>query len=277
MRTPALVFAGLVAGAAPAAGQAVSGPGNRCLLSIDHVTRATHQIPNPDGTVNYFLGGDVRLSCQGTAVRMAADSVAAYNDLKTTYFLGHVRYDDSSITMTADRGTYYKDGERWEARGNVVTRNTANGSTLRGPSLDYLRALAGLRDTSEMYANGRPRLEYVPTDSTGTHQEPYIINADRIRFRGNDRVYGGGSSTVDRSDFSAQGDSLRLDSGTGQDGGLYGHARMQGKGSTAFTLTGRKIDLRLTKSQLSGVRATGQSHAVNPDWDLVADTIDLAL
>ncbi|MFI5235887.1 MAG: hypothetical protein ACHQXA_09265, partial [Gemmatimonadales bacterium] len=46
---------------------------------------------------------------------------------------------------------------------------------------------------------------------------------------------------------------------------------------TAFTLTGRKIDLRLTKSQLSGVRATGQSHAVNPDWDLVADTIDLAL
>ncbi|MGB7211885.1 MAG: hypothetical protein WBC97_04590 [Gemmatimonadales bacterium] len=267
--------------AAPLAGQGPAPADGHCLLSIDHVSRATHQIPNPDGTSNYFLGGDVRLSCQGTDVRMAADSVAAFNDLKVTYFLGHVRYDDSSIAMTADNGTYLKDGERWEARGNVVTRNTGNGSTLRGPSLDYMRAIAGIRDTAEMYATGRPRVEYVPTDSSGKRQEPYVIYADRVRFRGNDQVFGGGSVTVDRSDLSAKGDSLRLDTGPGQDGGLYARttsgAEIDGKGSSNFTLTGKRIDLSLTKNELTGIRSTGRAHAVDPDWDLVADTIDLHL
>ena len=277
----ALLLVGLGAGAAPLAGQVPASPGSRCLLSIDHVSRATHQVPNPDGTSNYFLGGDVRLSCQGTDVRMAADSVAAFNDLKVTYFLGHVRYDDSSIAMTADNGTYYKDGERWEARGNVVTRNNRNGSTLRGPALDYLRAMAGVRDTAEMYATGRPRVEYVPTDSGGARQEPYVIYADRVRFRGNDEVFGGGSVTVDRSDLSAKGDSLRLDTGPGQDGGIYGRsagrAEIDGKGATTFTLTGKRIDLTLTKNELTGVRSTGHAHAVDPDWDLLADTIALQL
>lgn len=263
--------------ASAAAAQSTGGPGSRCLLSIDHVSRATHQVPNPDGTSNYFLGGDVRMSCQGTSVRMGADSVAAFSDLKITHFLGHVRYDDSSVTMTADNGTYYKDGERWEARGDVVTTNRQNGSTLRGPSLDYLRPVTGVRDTAEMFAVGRPRVEYYPSDSAGKKEEPYVINADRVRFRGSDRVYGGGSATVDRSDLAAKGDSLRLDTGPGQDGGLYGHAQVQGKGASAFTLTGRRIDLSLTRNELSGVRSTGQAHAVNPDWDLLADTIRLAL
>lgn len=276
-----LVLAWCALVTAPLSGQGATSAGSHCLLSIDHVSRATHQVPNPDGTSNYFLGGDVRLSCQGTDVRMAADSVAAFNDLKVTYFLGHVRYDDSSVSMTADNGTYYKDGERWEARGNVVTRNTGNGSTLRGPSLDYLRAIAGVRDTAEMYATGRPRVEYVPTDSSGKRQEPYVIYADRVRFRGNDQVFGGGSVTVDRSDLSAKGDSLRLDTGAGQDGGLYGRAaggaEIDGKGASAFTLTGKRIDLSLTKNALTGVRSIGRAHAVDPDWDLVADTIDLHL
>lgn len=271
MTAMACLAAPALAGQTPA--RADSG---RCVFSLDHDDHL-RQVPNPDGTVNYFLGGNVRLSCRGTSVRMAADSVAAFNDLKITYFLGHVRYDDSTVTMTADNGTYYKDGERWEARGNVITTNAANGSTLRGPSLDYLRVVQGLRDTAEMFARGRPRVDYVPTDSAGTRGEPYVIYGDRVRFRGNDRVYAGGSVTVDRSDFSARGDSLRLDSGVGQDGGIYGHALMQGKGPSAFTLTGRRIDLKLTRNALTGVRADGEGHAVNPDWDLTADTIALGL
>ncbi|MGH7732462.1 MAG: hypothetical protein ACREOE_01865, partial [Gemmatimonadales bacterium] len=110
---------------------------------------------------------------------------------------------------------------------------------------------------------------------------PYVIYADRVRFRGNDQVFGGGSVTVDRSDLSAKGDSLRLDTGPGQDGGLYARttsgAEIDGKGSSNFTLTGKRIDLSLTKNELTGVRSIGRAHAVDPDWDLVADTIDLHL
>jgi hypothetical protein len=83
--------------------------------------------------------------------------------------------------------------------------------------------------------------------------------------------------TIDRSDFGAKGDSLRLDTGVGQDGTLAGNAQMQGKGTDPYTLTGKNILLRLTGGELHGVRATTRGHAVTSDLDLVADTIDLSM
>ena len=49
-----------------------------------------------------------------------------------------------------------------------------------------------------------------------------MIVADRVRFKGNDRLWAGGKVTIDRSDFAARGDSLRLDTGTADDGTLLG-------------------------------------------------------
>ena len=69
----------------------------------------------PTGT-NYFAGGNVRLSCRGTQITMQSDSVAAYGG-NVVQFIGNVKYRDSTLTMDADHGTYYKSGERWEARG----------------------------------------------------------------------------------------------------------------------------------------------------------------
>ena len=117
----------------------------------------------PSGT-NYFAGGNVRLRCRGTQISMQSDSVAAYGG-PVVQFIGNVKYRDSTITMDADHGTYYKNGERWEARGRVQTRNLTTGSSLAGPSLDYYRVVKGVRDTLEMYAVGRPRINYVPADS----------------------------------------------------------------------------------------------------------------
>ena len=99
---------------------------------------------------------------------MQSDSVAAYGG-NIVQFIGHVKYRDSTLTMDADRGTYYKSGERWEARGNVDTKNLITGSTLTGPSLDYYRAVKGVRDTLEMYATGRPKISYVEADAAGGH------------------------------------------------------------------------------------------------------------
>ena len=273
MSPRALLLLALVAVAPRAAAQ---GSG-ACVFTIDTVVGHLVQRDNRDGTLDFYGNGGVRLRCQGTGVRMAADSVAVIRNALTTYFVGHVRYTDSTVEMTAERGTYFKTGERWEARGSVVTRNLSTNSTLTGPSLDYLRAIPGQRDTVEMYAVGRPRIDYIPLDSAGAATEPYVIYGDRVRFRGNDRIYAGGRVTVDRSDFAARGDSLRLDTGAGQDGALIGNAEMQGKGANAYSLTGRRILLRLAAGQLSGVRAVMQGHAVTTDWDLTADTIDLAI
>jgi hypothetical protein len=250
----------------------------RCVFQIDNVDRKGAVNETPTGT-NYFAGGNVRLSCRGTQISMQSDSVAAYGG-SVVQFIGHVKYRDSTLTMDANRGTYYKNGERWAARGDVDTKNLETGSTLTGPSLDYYRVVPGVRDTLEMYAVGRPKIRYVESDSGAARRrpEPYLIVADRVRFKGNDRLFAGGKVTIDRSDFAARADSMRLDTGAGSDGTLIGgEPILRGLGADSFRLSGNRIDLKLEQRELNRVVARGAGHAVNRDWDLVADTIALDL
>ena len=177
---------------------------DRCTFQIDNVDRQGSVVETPQGT-NYFAGGNVRLSCRGTQITMQSDSVAAYGG-NVVQFIGRVKYRDSTLTMDADRGTYYKIGERWEARGKVTTREP-------GDRLHPDRPLARLLP-------GGARACATPSRCTppaGRHQvrpratrpaqppEPYLIVADRVRFKGNDRICAGGKVTIDRSDFAARG------------------------------------------------------------------------
>jgi lipopolysaccharide export system protein LptA len=246
----------------------------RCVFQIDNVDRQGSVVETPKGT-NYFAGGNVQLSCRGTQISMRSDSVAAYGG-NVVQFIGRVKYRDSTLTMDAARGTYYKNGERWEARGRVTTKNLTTGSTLTGPALDYLRVVKGVRDTLEMYATGRPRIQYFPTDTGGKAEQPYLIVGDRVRFKGNDRIFAGGKVTVDRSDFASRSDSLRLDTGPGGDGSLIGgRPVLRGLGADSFSITGNRIDLKLEGRELTYLLAKGNSKAVNQEWELVADTIAL--
>jgi hypothetical protein len=136
----------------------------------------------------------------------------------------------------------------------------------------------GVRDTLEMFATGRPRIQYATTPAGTKPAEPYVIVADRTRLRGSDRLWAGGKVTIDRSDFAARGDSLRLDTGKGSDGTLIGgNPVMRGLGRDSFNLTGRRLDLKLDQRELTYVVAKGGGHAVSKEWDLVADTIGLDL
>ena len=256
--------------------EAAHGQANRCVFQITNVDRQGAVVETPQGT-NYFAGGNVQLRCKGSQVTMQSDSVAAYGG-NVVHFIGHVKYRDSTLTMDADNGTYYKNGEKWEARGKVSTNNLRTGSKMTGPALDYYRVVKGVRDTLEMYSTGRPRIEYGTADPGVKPDEPYIIVADRVRLKGNDRLWAGGKVTIDRSDFAARGDSLRLDTGKGSDGTLIGgDPVMRGLGRDSFNLTGRRLDLRLNRRELTYVIAKGKGHAVSKEWDLVADTIGLDL
>ena len=261
----------------PSAPKPATPASQRCVFQVDNVDRQGAVNETPTGT-NYFAGGNVRLSCRGTRITMQSDSVAAYAG-NVVQFIGNVHYRDSTLTMDADFGTYYKSGERWEARGHVNTKNLRTGSTLTGPSLDYYRVVKGVRDTLEMYAVGRPKINYVEADSAGGSKlEPYVIVADRVRFKGNDRIWAGGKATIDRSDFAARSDSMRLDTGKGSDGTLIGgEPILRGISADSFRLMGKRIDLALQQRELSKVSAKGQGHAVNRDWDLTADTIAIDL
>src|SRR5712691_283719 len=100
-----------------------------------------------------------------------------------------VRIRDTAITLDATTAAYFLRQERLEAHKDVVAINRTTGSVLRGPNLTYYRAARGIRDTVEMYASGRPTIEYRAASESG---EPYLVVADRARFKGNDRMWGGG-------------------------------------------------------------------------------------
>lgn len=266
-----LVPAGLGAQQRPA-----GPPGSaRCLLVLLGAEREGVSIEVAPGITNYHVGGNVRFRCQGLEVFMRSDSVASYQGT-VIQFIGNVRYRDSTVEMTARYGTYLRDSEKWEAREDVVFRNLRDGTTLRGPSLDYFRVVEGLRSESEMYADRRPTVTLPVRDSvTGVEEEPYVIVGDRIRTRGNDQTYAGGRVTIDRSDFRGRADSLFLDQGAGDEGALIGRALMRREAEDSFRLTGARIDLALADRKLTRVTARDSARLLTADLTLDGDGIGL--
>ena len=250
--------------------------GRPCKVLVDSVGRQGQRVEVRAGETNVFAGGGVLAHCEGTSTTLSADTVAWFAGVKRFDMIGqrnivHIR--DTTLTLDATTATYYLAQERLEAHRNVVAVNRTTGTVLRGPNLTYYRAAPGIRDTIEMYSSGRPTIDYHATADSG---EPYIIVADRVRFKGNDKMWGGGRVTIDRSDFAAQGDSMQLDQPTGF-GVLVGKPAMEGKGARPYKLTGTRIELGLAGRELRRVKALGEGVATGSDWRLTADTIDLRL
>jgi hypothetical protein len=248
-----------------------NGAGRPCTIVIDSIGGNYRQaVPTP-GDTNRFAGGGVLAHCEGTGSTLSSDSVAMYGRQRRIDFVGHVVIRDTALALDANFASYYLRDEKLEARKNVVATNRSSGSVLRGPHLDYYRAVQGVRDTVEMFATSRPTVEYRQAADSG---EPYIIVGDRIRFKGDDRVWAGGKVTVDRSDFASRSDSLLLDETKGI-GVLVGQPRVEGKGGKTYTLVGTRIELGLADREIRLVKALGEGKATGDDWTLTADTIHL--
>src|SRR5437016_4088218 len=158
--------------------------GRPCKMIIDSVGRQAQQVEVRRGETNVFAGGGVLAHCEGTSSTLASDSVAWFAGVKRFDMLGqknpvHIR--DTAMTLDATTAAYFMGQERLEAHKNVIAVNRKTGSVLRGPNLTYYRAVRGVRDTLEMYASGRPTIEYHTTADTGGG-EPYLIVADRVRL-----------------------------------------------------------------------------------------------
>ena len=266
----------LVALVQQSASPADTAAGRPCKMIIDSVGRQAQQVEVRRGETNVFAGGGVLAHCEGTSSTLASDSVAWFAGVKRFDMIGqknpvHIR--DTAMTLDAVTAAYFLGQERLEAHKNVVAVNRRTGSVLRGPNLTYYRAVKGMRDTLEMYASTRPTIEYRSTADSGGG-EPYVIVADRVRFKGNDRMWGGGQVTIDRSDFAARGDSMQLDQAAGF-AVLVGKPRVQGKSARPYTLTGTRIELGLQGREIRLVKALGDGVATGADWRLTADTIHL--
>src|SRR3989442_3467642 len=250
--------------------------GRPCVIQVDSIGGKYSEVAVRAREKNYFAGGGVLAHCQGAGSMLSADSVAFFAGLGRFDMVGQkspVRIRDPAITLTAQRASYFLRLERLDAQLNVVAVNRKTGSVLRGPNMTYYRAARGVRDTLELYASSRPTIEYRSNPDSG---EPYVIVADRVRFKGNDRMWGGGRVTIDRSDIAAQGDSMQLDETAGQ-ALLIGRARGAGESARPYNLGGTRIEMELARREVRKVKALGHRAATGADWRLTADTIHLAI
>ena len=267
--------------AAPAAPAApdTGRTGRPCRVAIDSVggTGSQQQVGagrrGREPLYNYFAGGGVWAHCEGTTSSLTADSVAWYALEQRLDLVGSVRIRDDIMHLDAATMRYFTKDERLEAYRDVVAVNRRTGTALKGPNLVYLRAAQGVRDTTEMFASSRPTIDYRAAGDSG---EPYVIVADRVRMKGDTRMWGGGAVTVDRSDLAARADSMMMDDAAGA-GLLVGQPRVAGKGERAYTLTGARIELEIDSSEVRVVKALHRAEATGADWRLVADTIHLLL
>jgi hypothetical protein len=257
--------------------------GRPCRVAVDSMGHY-HETTSPNGDKVSNGGGGVRAHCDGTNTTISADSFAHYSALGRLDLIGRVQIRDTGLALDSHVASYFLRDERLEAHNNVVAVNRITGSKIRGPNLTYWRAAKGIRDTVEMYATSRPTVEYRQGQTTDSlAAEPYIIVADRIRFKGDDRMWAGGKVTVDRSDFAARADSMMMDQTQGF-GVLVGKPSVEGKGRAtegeagkSYTLVGTRIELVLQQRDIHGVKALGHGRATGADWTLTADTIHLII
>lgn len=274
MRYPLLLV--LAAALAGTPGSAQEIPQN-CDMEFPNTpnTRATiSQLPG--GVTNTFSGGGIVARCIGQGNLLTADSAEYYESEARLYLVGNVRYREPRATVTSRTMTYYQRTDHLHAEGDVVAV-MANGSTLRGPIVDYYRSTPQ-RPLARMVAPGRPHVTLVQKDTTGRGRPPDTAHvvANQIVMEGDSLVYASLRVEITRPDLTAKGDSAFLD--TGRDfARLMGSPSVEGKGERPFTLTGGIIDLFSRSRQLERVVATPNGHALSQDLELVADTIDLRL
>lgn len=257
--------------------------GRPCQVAVDSVGHYT-ETTNAANEKTLNGGGGVLAHCVGTSTTISADSFAHYSAVGRLDLIGRVQIRDTGFALDARLARYYLREGRLEAHNNVVAVNRRTGSVLRGPNLNYWRAVPGVRDTVEMYATQRPTVEYRQQQTGDTAaNEPYIIVSDRLRMKGDDRVWAGGKVTIDRSDFAARSDSMMLDQTRGVGVLIGGTPSVEGRGGGGggsakhYTLVGTRIELALAQRDIRAIKAMGKGQATGSDWILTADTIDLRI
>jgi lipopolysaccharide export system protein LptA len=232
-------------------------------------------VQQPSGQYNSFVGGRFRGVCPAQSLTVIADSLEYYGDTKIMFLIGDVHYEEPRLTLDAQRVTYWQLEEHVRAERNVDA-TLPSGTNLKGPTVDYYRAVQGIRAQSRMVATGRPTIRIVERDSTGRPGEPIIVVANTVSMDADSLVYASGKVELTRPDVVARGDSAYVDNGR-QYARLMRAPVIEGKGERAFTLTGRVIDIFGRDRALERAISIGDAKAVSEDATITSDTLDFRM
>ena len=245
----------------------------RCVLNREqHVGTHTTTTKTASGQYNTFIGGGVIVECPGKELTLTSDSLETYGDDGKIFLVGSVHYSEPRLKLTSDFLTYYQRDDRAVATGSVDAK-LPNGSTLKGPVAEYLRA-GPSRPLARLYATQRPTITIVQKDSAGQTSPPTTVIGNNVTMIGDSLVYAGGTVTVSREDVTAFGDSMDLDSGREVVVMMRG-PRIQGKKDRPYQLSGERIEMTSKNRKLERVFAKGRARATSEDMTLASDSIQL--
>jgi lipopolysaccharide export system protein LptA len=216
---------------------------------------------------------------------LRADSAEYYQAAGLLVLVYNVTYDEPSrARLTANRVTYYTGDERLVAEGNVVV-SLPTGTTMVGPSAEYLREAPSLRPASRLTAPGRPTVRIIGGAARGNARSSTrggrdtsltTIIANTVVDEADSVVYASGQVEITRSDVIANSDSAVFEQDT-ERARLMRDARIRGTRGRPFTMSGAQIDLYTRERELSRVLARQDARVVSDSLTLRSDTVDLRL
>lgn len=213
------------------------------------------------------------VQCTGGA-RITANEGTLYEATREIHMSGSVDFRDPERRLTSRQATYSSVTGRLYATGDVVFNDLTEGMTLRGPELEYYRAMEG-RPQSQATATQRPHLTLHPRprpgETTSTDAEPVEIDGDRMTMLGNEEYTVVGRVEIRRSDFQAFSQEARVDQATDRME-LRGSARIEAE---QFDLTGEAIDLLLPDDRLERILARRDAELVGEDLRIDSQEIQL--
>ncbi|HET8654991.1 MAG TPA: LptA/OstA family protein [Longimicrobiaceae bacterium] len=253
LRRTALWLVLLAAAAVPLGAQTPGG--SQCNLA------SSQQIDQSSAIIT--ITGAFTVTCEDGA-ELHANAGTLNRTTREVYLSGGVSFHDPQRNLTSDQATYSASIGRLYATGHVVFTSVEQGMTLKGPELEYFRAMEG-RPQPQANAAQRPHLTLVPR-SNGKENQPLDVDADRMTIVGDNDLSAFGNVVVVRPDMRATAEQGRYN-GTTESMELRENARVTSK---EYTLTGAVVQAEMPQGQLSRVEARTDATLTGKDLQVQA-------
>jgi ABC-type uncharacterized transport system YnjBCD ATPase subunit/lipopolysaccharide export system protein LptA len=256
----------MVATAALATASTVAAQTGECTMRQEEFGRLSQEIVNGE-EIMLLHDPFVVLCPDGEELR--ANSGRINRTLRDIYLYGDVFFQDSVQTLTANEATYNPGTARLWARGNVVYTDRREGSTLRGPELEYLRATES-RPIAQMTATQRPTLMMAATEGAES-SEPLELTSERIEMAGEDELSAFGEVVITRTDLRATSGEARYNSATEELSLQIGAVVLSGE----FELVGDSVDARLVEGAIEFLHSRRDAGLRGEDLRVTGDDLQL--
>jgi len=245
------LLAPMLAAATAAAAQA-----NSCDLVSQ---RGNYSVVGAEGNRLINAQGPLLVRCTN-GEELRADSAVLYQSQNEVHLFRQVDYQDPGRSLTSNTAIYNSVTGRLYATGDVVFTDKQQGSTLRGPELEYYRAIPG-RPQSQATATQRPHVTVTPKGSSnnGRRRNPLEIDADRVTSVGDRFMTATGSVVINDNGTRSVAEEAYYDQSTD-------HVELRRRAEVhneKYQLFGEFISSDLSNGSLSKVLAQTNARLVS--------------